>query len=338
MTNRGVVGALAVALLVVTGACGGDDASSDGPPATEAPGSGPVGTGDRGGPRTPAELCTAVLNDRDADVAETGREAALQVVLWGRDDTPPAPDEAEAATDALEAWRDLLVADRERLAEAEVDDAAAWDEVLGGIDAEVERLEERLAVLAAPDWQEAAGGLAVGSAPDEPTSAPFEALDLVGRDCEIVAVGTGTPPEDAAFVAAAATACSTVVTRRRANGFRDDLDVVLDAFVAVYEGEEVAADDALVAALDRVGEEWEATHDDLVAVDGDQAPDPEAWAQVVELAADRAAGYARRAEAVRSGDQAEVAEAFVASVLGDPGLDGFAPNGLSERDCRSIEA
>lgn len=324
--------ALVVALTTGLVACG-DDGGDDRPvAATDLPAS-PFNSL----PATPAELCTAVLNDRDAEVAKAGSDASLDVVLWSQAGAPGA-DEVTAAAEAIEAWRDVLVVDRERLAGAEVDDAEAWEEVLGLIDAEVERLDERLAIATAPDFAEATEGISLGG-PGVDATAAVEELGLTGRDCEAIAsFRVGAPAEHAAFYAEAATACATIVTRRRVGGYRADQEASLEVLAAVYREEEIELDEDTIAAVRRLRDEWRATAEDLGAIDPDDAIDPAGWQQVVDLAEQRAEGHGRRLAALEGGDLEEIAEVYVPEALGEPGWDGFATNGLEERDCRSVEA
>lgn len=326
---------VALALALTTGlvACrdgGGEDDPVVGldPPATS-----------EGLPAPPAERCTAVLNERDADVARAGSDAALDVVLWARTE-PPGDDEVAAAADAIEAWRDVLAADRERLAGAEVDDAGAWEEVLGLIEAELERLDERLAIATAPDVAAAAEDVEIGGSDAGADAAgALEALGLTGRDCEVIASPrAGVPADHADFVAEAATACATIVTRRRAEGYRTDQEESLAVLAAVVTDEEIDYDDDTIAAVRRLRDEWEATADDLGRVDAEAAIDPAGWRQVVDLAEQRAEGHGLRLVALEGGDRDEIAEVYVPGALGDPGWEGFAPNGLEVRDCRSIDA
>jgi hypothetical protein len=320
---------VALALAAGTLACGDDGADPD-------PQGAPPGEPALDG--SPADLCTAVLNERDATVAEAGRGAALDVVLWAQQDEPPTAEEADAGVEALAAWRDQLAVDQERLAGADVAaaDAEAWDDLVGGFDDEIERLDARIAVLRADDWEEAVAGLEIGGEGD--VTEAVEALGLQGRDCEVVVTAVGTPPDHAGFVTEAASACSSIVSRRRAGTFHDDLEVVVEGVAAAYEGEPVVADDELAGALGRVVEEWVATRDDLAGVAADEAPDPEGWEQVVGLAEDRVAGYSARLDALETGDQAEIDASFSPGVLSDPGWEGFEPNHLGSRDCRSVEA
>lgn len=309
--------------VLVLAACGGDDdgeAVEPEPPAEA---------------RTALEVCAAVIDERDPDVAAAGRDASLDVVLWSRQGAP-SDAEVEAATAAMRTWRADLVADRERLAGAEVDDAEAWDAVLGQLDADIGVLDERLAALEAPDPDSTLDDLPVGRTPDEDLAPALEALGLDGRDCEVVASHPGTDPEHRAFTSEAAGACAAIVTRRRAGTFSDDVSAGLEAVAAVAEGEPVEVDEQLVAAVERVRDEWAATTADLAGVDPAEAPDIEAWDQVLTLARQRVDGYGQRAEALRAGDQRDIAAAFTPDALGDPGFEGFAPNGLDQRDCRSV--
>ncbi len=320
---------VALGLTLTLAACGGD-------------GGGPEGTPGPGGSADPASLCSEVLDERDEAVGLAGRDAALDVIFWAQRAEPPAAAEAEAAAEAMAPWRDQLVADRERLAGADVDaaDADDWELVVGLLDDEIDRLEERIALLEADDdWAEAAVGIEFGGAgAGEDAVAALDALGLTGRDCEVVAANPGTPAEGRDFVVAAAGVCSDIVTRRRAGSFVEDRDRVLQVLVSILDEEDVVADDELTAALDRTLAEWEATRDDLAGVDADDAPDPEGWEQVLRLAEDRVALFEGRAAALETGDQDEIAAAFDPERIGEPGWEGFEPNHLGGRDCRSVEA
>lgn len=77
---------------------------------------------------------------------------------------------------------------------------------------------------------------------------------------------------------------------------------------------------------------------ELAGVAADETPDPAGWEQVVALAEDRVAGCSARLDALEGGDQAEIDASFSPGILGDPGWEGFEPNRLGSRDCRSVEA
>lgn len=217
------------------------------------------------------EACTAVLDDRSADVSEQAAEATTAVRDALDASEPPTEDDLAQMRDALGAVRGQLADARDDLAEVEMDDAdrARWSTVVESVDPMIADLDATIEFLREPDWErdEATIGLGVPTPDRVALDAALDGLDLRGTDCEWVYVYPGDPKDTAPFQHDAATACSVAVERRRDHGY----------------------DDATAADTDRTAE-WEATVADLEVVESATLDDPALWDEVVDAARARADG------------------------------------------------
>jgi hypothetical protein len=282
-----------------------------------------------------AQACTDVVNDRDARAWDAGRAASLEILAQHLADPRRAPDDVDVLRARAEALRDQLSDARDRLEEVEgVDD---WDGlVLAPLHADLEALDARIAAATIEAWPDAV--LAADPGTPASTDALAEA-GLLGRDCEVLTSTPGPLPEAPDFAAAAADTCRAVVDRRRLGDFTAARDRVVEAVADVLQDGEVSDGDDVAEALTVVEAEWRTTYDDLAAVPTADLPRgalSQAWAAALQLADDRAAGYARRAEALEAGDDAAIGEAFQPGALGAPGWE-WESLGLDRRDCRTIE-
>lgn len=333
MPGRRSTPALVLTLLVAAvGACGGGD---DGGRGDGGGGAGAVDDPD-GFAYEAARACSDVLNERDGDEVAAGRQAGLDAVLWAMGGDEPSADERTAGAEAIEAYRAELERTRDELARLDPggDDAAAWDDLLALFDAPLDGLAVRAEQARTGEGESTPGEFEVD---DERLAAALEDLQLVGRDCEVVFAATGPTAEHRDFVVAAAEACTTIVSRRRAGGFEADAERVLAAVAQVVEGDAVGTGGGLAEALAAVEAEWEATVDDLAAVPEDDVPAPDEWATTLAAAEERIEIARVRGEALASGDEAELAAAFEPGALMDhPSFGDLGALGLDRRDCRSI--
>lgn len=285
-----------------------------------------------------AELCTSIVNERDAAVFDAGKDAAFEVVAAAiAKGAGPSAQDLSGWGSAMAAMKDALALDRARVADAT--DLPAQDAVLAPMDAWLALLEKRIAVTEDDAWPPAEDDLGIGG-PDGPAEVDVDALaaaGLAGRDCEVLGSYSGPSVAAPTFSAEAADTCRTIVDRRRLDDFDTAADTALDIVVAVKEGRTVEVTDAEIEAVTALGEEWQRTHDDLAAVPTEDLGDPALWQTNVDLAADRVKVYGDRLSALESKDVSRIETAFDPGVLGVPGWD-WASVGLDRRDCRSIRA
>lgn len=209
--------------------------------------------------------CTAVLEERSEAVSRKAVGASTDVLHALEAGEAPPDDELAAIRDALGAERGQLADARDNLADVDLppSDRADWRVVVESVDASIANLDALIEFLRDPDWERDPTTVGLGApTPDRVgVEAALDALGLRGSDCEWVYDHPGEPRETAPFQHDAAAACATAVERRRA------------------EGDPTAA-------------EWEATVEDLEAVDTGALEDPGPWESVVDAARDRANGEA----------------------------------------------
>lgn len=335
---------LAVALATALAACsGGSDGGSDaGRGSSSADGAGGTGGAvDLGSFSVPGpvderaaavRVCTDVLNSRDAEVFTAARDASVDMVLAGRTGGD-GPDDAQADAwiEAMRAGAEALGEERDQLAEGLAGDTTGVADVVDDLDATIAVLEDRVALLEAGPYSvddvRAGEAYVVG----------FDAEWAFRRDCGALLSDPGPAEGSRTFVSAAVLTCSTIVDRRRVDGYAQQAGTALEVVVQVLEGEPVEASAAQLAALETVRAEWQQTVDDLEAVPTEDVTDAGAWDDVVQLAQDRVAAYDARLAALGLGDQDAIAEAYDRSRLGAPGFEWGAV-GLGSRDCVNIEA
>ncbi|WP_026910924.1 hypothetical protein [Patulibacter minatonensis] len=348
---------LLVTATLAAGGCGGDDerpASTTGAGSTTTGGvattggAGPTTTGGAGPTTTTgaadrtarlALTCTALLNDRDRKVFQAANDASLALVSAAvrKSAGDPGEQRRSAWRNALSASRDALAADRDRLAAAS--DVPDWKAVLTGIQGRIDVYAARIEAAKSSTWPPTAD-IRAGGFPS-PDREALERLGLADRDCARVGDEPGPDPRHRTFVTAAATTCTRIVDRRRVGGFEAALRTGLEVVLRVREKERVAVTDAQKDAVRAVRDEWRRTAADLRAVPTADVPDAAAWRTALRLADDRASGYDDRLQALESGDDDRIAEAFgprsFRRVLGAPGWE-FEPLGLERRDCARVQA
>ncbi|GAA1505529.1 hypothetical protein [Nocardioides humi] len=285
-----------------------------------------------------AAQCTAVLNERDEAVFRAGQDAGFELLTLSLKDEAPSAAERSELVDAMSAVRDLLQADRDRLADASALDG--WEDLLAPLDETIEVLGSRVEGLESGRWPLSKDELSLGAPFASADRDAAEASGLAGRDCEVLAAVAGPAAEAEELVRAASVACGTIVDRRRTSGYDDAATTSLEVVLAVRQGDDLDVTDAMVGDLRALRDEWQATYDDLAAVPADGVADAgiaEAWASDLQLAEDRARLYGERLAALESGERARIDEEFQTTKIGVPGWD-WEGVGLQSRDCRSVRA
>jgi hypothetical protein len=307
--------------------------------------------GGRGGPDDPdgfryeaARACSEVLNERDDAAVIAGQEAALSPLTL-RDGDEVSVDMITADADALEAYAEELRTVQETLADLDPDDHArgAWDVVVASGEEWIGLLQRRAAYLRSltaddlADVSQVRAGYPMNAVTGDPATEALSELGLVGRDCERIFDLHGVDPRYDDFVDAVATACTTVVSRRDANGFLEDTRMVLEAVAKAVEDEPVEGTRELRAALERVRDEWIQTGEDLAGIDATDSPAPDEWETTMAMIEDRRRVAVLRIDALDSGEDApNVAFRPAANTI--PGPGDFDALGLVGRDCRTISS
>lgn len=339
----------AAAVLVLVPACTGDDGAEESAPtsttaaAAERTTTSVTSTTEPGPGDATSRLalaCNAARDRRTAVATDASRDASLQVLAAIGSGPFPEDDVLDGWADALDDHRGDLAEVRFELADADVSPGQAdeWAVVSAAGDREITLLADRADLLRSHDpdritraWPTLQGGT------DQAVVQALTDLGLQpGGDCELAFGGSGVPADRREFLVAAADVCTAVVDRRRLVGFEATTTTVLDGVVAALRDDAAAvADvDGLAAAVDEALVEWRATEADFGALDPEDAPDPAAWQQVLDVAADRVEGFQQRAEALESGDAGAIVAAFATATAFDvPGYEGFAVLGLDQRDC-----
>lgn len=349
---------IAVALTAGLAACGDDDASTTdpGPPSTTsttAPaGEDPTAPDEPPAPEHPedpdgfsflaARHCSNLANAIDRGIVLAAQQASIPLLEAATRGADLTADDLAVAADAYTARLEQLQGLRADMAALEVPPAQQerWDLVVGVVDPAIDQLAARLALVESGDPATVIEGVTPGGIDatlDDDSLAALEALDLDGRDCELVYMQPGIPAEHATFLTDAGTACTTVVSRRRAAGFDEHIArVVLEAVAAALSDEVVEPTDELRTALELSVAEWAQTAADLSEVRTDDVPDAAEWKAFVGRADAQHQLAAERLAALESGDAEAIAAAFVPAGerLGS-GRD-LAALGLDGRDCRSI--
>lgn len=294
-----------------------------------------------------AALCTDIVNQRSFEISDTATAAGLDLLTFAID--PPTPD-AEPTADELGGWVDAMEPQLDELTEtqeqlAELQDEAdgigpevglAWSQVvLTGAQAAA-ALSARIALLGGDEiW----ASIAAAIEPLPTSTPPPDAIAKLGmllRDCAVVFTHPGVPDAYRDFIAPAATACSTAVTRRLANGYFDDETTLFDAGYALSDGKDVELTDELAAVVGRRVGEHEATLDDFASINVDAVPDAGAWQTRLDYEQALVDYYTGIAQALAGGDPVAVADAFHVvmdvPVQPDP-LDALF---LNQRDCQLL--
>jgi hypothetical protein len=321
--------------------CGSDNAGSADTPASTSTTETVIVDDPPGFEFAAARRCTDLINELDYKVASAGEKARLEFVFAASEDDES--NEKLAAT-----WRRAMAARLAQLRDLRVelaslepgpDQAAAWETVVASGDHQIELFEGRLSLLD-EEWATVVDMIEIdhGAPPSEQAALEeaFAALQMSFRDCRGVYLFYGNPPEHATFLTEASSACTTVVSRRRAERFGGDGEV-LRAVQEVADGGHVDATPALVAAVDAAVEEWTQTLADLEAVDTSDVPDADLWQQELDIVADRVHGFERRAVALADGDEESVDDAFTpfGAFRFNLGID-LEPLHLQDRDCFAI--
>lgn len=293
--------------------------------------------------------CTDLINERDRAVREESIDAGLAFVeaLLRRQVVPAS--EQDDWVEAMEADVAQLEVERAVLAEKMSSDRAEL--LLISFDTTIDILTARVAVIEAgsldrasdiPDLgtQELGYGAVYGLVSAGASATTADSTDpyqwLRGRDCEVVLSALGPDPEQRDFVAAAALTCAAIVERRHDIGFTELQDLNLAILADVIDGDgdlRLDADDQ--DALDALAEEWRQAADDLIAVPADDAIDPHGWEGVLQHADQEADIAEQRADAVATGDDDAIAEAYARDVRSSVRFEWEAV-GLGDRDCRSV--
>lgn len=322
-----------MATCLAIAACGGDDdgsASAD-PPAA------PAAAADTFRARA-AQACAEAINARDAQFTD-GRDAMLDAVVALRSGGAPSADTVDVA--AVQAVADQLddtgealrAVDRSGATDAE---SAAWDDVIADVDERHAWIAGRVTALEAGDRAaiEAAFTTIEPVAVDEVAIAT---LGFDGLDCARVLEQDG-PADD--FTRAAATACSRAAQQLRDPDVEAARVAAVTIVASVAAGDVVEGGDAAAAAdeADTVATAHRSAADTLAEVD---APDDrsDAWGDLIDALEANADVAQARADALRDGDQAAIADAFAAGAgITDPDVtaDAVTSLGLDQRDCAAV--
>lgn len=312
-------------------ACGGDDGGGGGADDPE------------GFEFEAARRCTDVVNGIDRDAVTAAQDANFEVIEAVLTDEELSAADLERIHDQLVVLIDVRTKARDQLADLEPDgdgDAQAWAAIVDGAGAEIDLFTERAELLAGGDWEAISAGYRPAGVDDDADAvqAALEDLRMVGRDCENVASTRGIPADHADFVTSASNACTTIVSRRLADGYSTDL--VLGVVEQVYSDEPVEVSDELREQIDAVAEEWRLTQQDLARVDTGDVPDESGWQGVLDAAQERVDVFEARKQALEDGDTAEIVRLFTpGEVWEHPGLiDDAEALYLDTRDCRSIQS
>ncbi len=280
-----------------------------------------------------AAVCTEVLNERDPDVFNAAESALVEVLAAAMGGDSPNESDLLGWSEDLENGVAQFLAELETLEDA--DDSAAWLEVVSPLQLRVERYQ-MFADLAGETWPLDSYEHTAPPQPGDEYTAALVELDLAGRDCESLAAEPGPPPKHHDFVATVAMTCAAIVERRGELDYESFADVNFDLVVQVLEDEPIDVDDQATDALEALRAEWATTASDLESINA-SPPDPAAWEAAQKYAAEKEAVYAKRLDALGSGDPAQISEAFAPGSGTSAGWN-WEPLGLSLRDCRSIQA
>ncbi|WP_157084015.1 hypothetical protein [Millisia brevis] len=289
-------------------------------------------------PSTPLEVCSAILDDRDAATFTAGRDAATDVVLAtiGSDTPPTSADRAEWHARLISARTELSV-ERDRLEQADTGQPA-WAAIIAGFDATIDVLAARAAAVEAPG-DPMPDALGIGE-PYGFDAAPGE-LDpsYAGRDCEMLLSYPGPDAAARDFQVAAARTCTAIVERRASTDYAANVAQNLEIVAGLIGGETPEPTAAHLDAVRGLHDEWEQTLADLESVPTAHVPDAAAWEATLALPRQRTEMFADRAAALESGDAAAIEAAYDRERMrSTPGWEGWETVGLAGRDCRSIEA
>lgn len=282
-----------------------------------------------------ASHCTDVVNEH---LLREPNHAGVEVIAATRNDGEPAQEQVSSWAAGLQGEVDRLESIQEALGELspdDPDDAAHWQTIVSGSDAEAEALRARLQLLE-EDWDEVRDQIEPMPAPSDDIEEALAALDLGRTDCHWVYAQAVVEPGSEDFVRDATTTCTEIANRRQAGGYAADADASLDVVLAIVQDgppEELPTETA--EALNRLHEEWVQTVDDLESVDPESASDPGVWSDTLDAARERAEISGDRAAAAESGDQAAIAEAFEIGRGEHPG-PAFAELGLDNRSCAGV--
>ncbi|WP_139982265.1 hypothetical protein [Nocardioides litoris] len=282
-----------------------------------------------------ARACTEAVDQAMAagPLPDTG--VVFVGVVRGREPAPEA--ERTGWADTLDAHAEVLRGIAAGLAGVDAPaEATDWDAFVASYDDAAVSFGARAAVLRDGSEWSAVKTVFEESAGTSPLAGVLPSLGLDRTDCAIA--GNPQPEQPAAdavaFVSAASQACTDVVTRRWTERWAEDVATV-GQVVSAASGGPVEPTDPLRDALARGAEEWRETSDALAGVDAAGAPDPAAWQEVLDLAAERADGWQARLDAAEDGDPAALASALTAP-WERPTLD-LAPVGLAQRSCAGVD-
>ena len=215
-------------------------------------------------------------------------------------------------------------------------ESAAWDDVIADVDERQAWIAERITALEAGDQAaiEAAFGTIEPVAVDE---AAVATLGFDGLDC---AARPRTRRSCRRVRRAAATACSLAAQRLRDPDVEAARVAAVTIVATVAAGDDVEGGDATVAAedADTVATANRSAADTLAEVD---APDDRSdeWGELIDALEANADVAQARADALRDGDQAAIADAFAAGAgITDPDAtaDAVTSLGLDQRDCAAV--
>lgn len=329
--------AVAVATLLLLGACSDTSEPNDAQGSSETP-SAVTGGADEQRPFTHRALaiCTQAVNSALSSAPSPGVEV-LEATLA---EDAPGTEQIEAWTTAYDDRLELLRGVRQMLSSAsseDEEDQKAWQIVIDSDLVEVAETQARHDLLATGDWERIRAEWPIVTASVDFEMVPVQpALDQLGlnqSDCRDV-YALATVPEDAKwFLTEVTSTCLATTLRRLDAETAQDQRTVLDAIVASLEGE--ALDDLapLQQSLPRLIDEWEQTTTDLSTVSSTPI-DEAAWADVVDAAQERVEVHTERLDAVRAGDPEQIANAFKPN-WEHPALD-FRAAGVDRGICQNL--
>lgn len=320
---------VSVLVLGVIASCSSD---SEG----DSPSGSGAGSSSGGGFRAEASLlCTKAVNDH---LITEDRHASIEVLQQIVKDEEPSAEDYEAWSEEIGAEVERREAIREALGGISPDDAddkAHWEEIVAAGDQDLELTTTRSDLLESKDWDQISEDWSRAE-DDRTAEEALVALGLEGTDCVAPYAPAVVPEESQDFVREVTTTCTEIGNRRHEADYDADADAVLDVLLQVHEDGGVDnIPESTAEGLSRIEAEWERTTEDFKAVDAEGAGDAKAWEDTVAAAKVRIEIFGDRADAVESGDEDTIRDAFDTSHYDHPG-PAFDELGLSTRSCAGV--
>lgn len=316
----GVIGVVGVVALLA-GACSGDSSDSS---VTEL--SSPDGFRSDA-----ARLCTEIANESLGAPMRGTVESSIEIFEFRQNRTLPSDADFQRWIDDLGPVHDRVAAAVDSARTVSSEDAAeqeAWDTVVEGGAAYSEFLAGRLEALRNGDID----AYEVAQPDSGKVERALERLDLSQSDCVVMFEPPEVTETDREFVISATTACTGIGIRRLDSGFEDDTFRVVQAIGAVQSGDTDLPPE-VVDAVKRIVPEWQATVEDLEAVDAASAP--EGWSQILDAARERLTVAERRLEVAENPTAVAVSDLFRPGLYQQVGFE-FESVGLGARSCGMV--